>query len=442
MRPSRRIPADFSLAFSFANSTRVLKRLFLACLVLAVSQAHTARAQVNAADANSAAQVTKAVGTIKTTQSDSIVVASESGGDVTAKISESTKILRVPPGERDLKNAVPLQAQDLQPGDRVLVRGQTLSDAHTLAALAIIVMKQSDLAAKKRQQSEDWQKRGAGGLVTKVDAGNNVITISSSVLGASRSITVRINKDAVLRRYAPGSVKFDDAKPLAADKFMAELKTGDQLRARGASSADGAEITAEEIVAGSFRNIAGTIKAVDASNNTITVQDAISKSEIIVSVSRDSQMKKLAPDVAQRIAVRLNASGDGSASDEARPTGQAQATSIRPTQSPTPSTDAGGAQSTAGGRARGSGSGSGGGNGPPDLQRMLSRLPNSTLTDLKAGDAVMIVATEGVGAEKPTAITLLAGVELILTAGPNRSASSLLSPWSLSAPSGEAEATP
>jgi hypothetical protein len=73
---------------------------------------------------------------------------------------------------------------------------------------------------------------------------------------------------------------------------------------------------------------------------------------------------------------------------------------------------------------------------------MLSRLPNSTLADLKAGDAVMIVATEGVGAEKPTAITLLAGVEPILTAGPNRSASSLLSPWSLSAPSGDAEATP
>jgi hypothetical protein len=387
--------------------------------------------------------VTKAVGTIKAAQSDSIVVASESGGDVTARISESTKILRVPPGEKDLKNAVPLLAQDLQAGDRVLVRGQPMSDAHTLAALAIIVMKQSDLAAKKRQQSEDWQKRGAGGLVTKIDAGNNVIAISSSGFGVSRSITVHINKDTVLRRYAPGSVKFDDAKPLAADKFVAELKAGDQLRARGASSADGADITAEEIVAGSFRNIAGTIKAVDASNNTITVQDAITKSGVTVTVSRDSQMKKLAPDIAQRIAVRLKAaSGDGSASDQARQTGQAQATSIRPTPSPTQSANAGSAQSNPGERSHGSGSGYGGGNGPPDLQRMLSRLPNSTLADLKAGDAVMIVATGGVGSEGPTAITLLAGVEPILTASPNRSASSLLSPWSLNAPSGEGESTP
>ena len=418
-------------------------RIFLTFLLLATFHARTVSAQVNSGEANSSAQLTKTVGTIKSAQSDSIVVTAESGGDVTAKMSESTKILRVPPGEKDLKNAVPLQAQDLQAGDRVLVRGQTLSDAHTLAALTIVVMKQSDLAAKKRQQSEDWQKRGAGGLVTKVDASNSVITISSSGLGVSRSISIRINKDTVLRRYAPGSVKFDDAKPMPSDKFMAELKSGDQLRARGASGADGGEITAEEVVAGSFRNIAGTIKAVDVSNNTITVQDAITKSGVMVSLSGDSQMKKLAPDVAQRIAARLKAaSGNGSANDEARQTGQSQGNSGRATASLTQATDAGGAQPGPGARAHASGSGSGGGNGPPDLQRFLSRMPNSTLADLKAGDVVMIVATEGVGSEKPTAITLLAGVEPILTAAPNRSASSLLSPWSLNAPSGEGEATP
>jgi hypothetical protein len=304
-------------------------------------------------------------------------------------------------------------------------------------------MKQSDLAAKKRQQSEDWQKRGAGGLVTKVDAGNSVITISSSGLGASHSISIRINKDTILRRYAAGSVKFDDAKPMPTDKFMADLKSGDQLRARGTGSADGAEIAAEEIVAGSFRNIAGTIKAVDVSNNTITVQDNITKSGVMVGVSGDSQMKKLAPDVAKRIAVRLKASSDnGGGSDDARQTGQSQSNSGRTTPSPTQSKEAGGAQPVPGAHAHGSGAGPGGANGPPDLQRFLSRMPNSTLADLKAGDVVMIVATEGVGSEKPTAITLLAGVEPILTAAPNRSASSLLSPWSLNAPSGEGEATP
>src|SRR6266851_10431225 len=102
------------------------------------------------------AQIAKAVGTIKSIQADSITVAAESGGegDIIAKLMGSTKILRVPPGEKDLKNATVLQAQDLQPGDRVLVRGQAAThgngDGRTIVinALAVIVMKQADVAAK------------------------------------------------------------------------------------------------------------------------------------------------------------------------------------------------------------------------------------------------------------------------------------------------------
>src|SRR6202030_4007926 len=104
-------------------------------------------AQGKPADSPAAAQVAKAVGTVKSIQADSVTVAVESGGEVTAKLTESTKLLRVPPGEKDLKNAVPLQMQDLQAGDRVLVRGQSLPDApnaHTITALAVIVMKQVD----------------------------------------------------------------------------------------------------------------------------------------------------------------------------------------------------------------------------------------------------------------------------------------------------------
>ena len=34
-----------------------------------------------------------------------------------------------------------------------------------------------------------------------------------------------------------------------------QIQPGDQLRARGEKSADGTEITAEEVVSGTFRNI-------------------------------------------------------------------------------------------------------------------------------------------------------------------------------------------
>jgi hypothetical protein len=427
-----------ALAQIFLMATRLLSIVVptalavLVLVMLVVSGPGLLSAQGKPAD-SSGAQVAKAVGTIKNIQTDSITVAAESGGEVTARLTEATKILRVPPGEKDLKNAVPLQAKDLQSGDRVLVRGSASTDGHTITALAVIVMKQEDVAAKQQHERDDWQKRSVGGLVTKVDTANGTITISSSGLGANRSIAVHVAKEAILRRYVPGSVKFDDAKPEPASQFMAQIKAGDQLRARGTRSPDGGELSAEEIVSGSFRNIAGIIKAIDAASSTMTVQDAISKSAVVVKVSADSQMKKLPAEMAQRIAMRLKAASGAGSSDQPAANGQAQDGSR-------------GRSAAAVQDAPPNGRGApprhaSGGNGPPDLQRMLSRLPNSTLADLQKGDAVMIVATEGVGADAATAITLLAGVDAILTAAPNRSASSLLSPWSLGAPGGESEAT-
>ena len=64
---------------------------------------------------------------------------------------------------------------------------------------------------------------------------------------------------------------------------------------------------------------------------------------------------------------------------------------------------------------------------------MLSRVPAASLADLHKGDAVIIVSTEG-----GTAITLLSGVEPILQAAPSASSAAILTPWSLSAPSGDA----
>jgi preprotein translocase subunit YajC len=360
------------------------------------------------------------VGTIKSIGDGALTLTPDSGGEVTATLSSSTKLLRVPPGEKDLKNATPLQVQDLQPGDRVLVRGQAAADGHSVAALAVIVMKQADLSAKQAHDRDDWQKRGVGGLVSAVDVSAGTISISASGFGGNHNITIHTTKDTITRRYAPDSVRFDTARPALLD----QIKPGDQLRARGTRNADGSEVAAEEVVSGTFRNIAGTIQAIDVASNSMTVQDAIGKSSVVVKVSPDSQMKKLPPEMAQRIAMRLKGGagqgGDANAEGGARPA-------------------EGG--SAAGGRVQRGSGGMQGGNGPPDLQRFLSRMPNSALADLQKGDAVMIVATSGGNAGAVTAITLLAGVEPILTAAPNRSAA-ILSPWTLGGPSGEAESAP
>ena len=368
-------------------------------------------------------QVTRAVGSIKSIQGGSLTVAPDSGGEINVTLAGFTKILRVPPGEKDLKNAVPLAAQDLQPGDRVLVRGQASTDGHSMAALAVIVMRQGDLSAKQQRQRDDWQKRGVGGLVSAVDPASGTITISSGGFGATHNITIHTSTSTVLRRYAPNSVKFDDAKPAPID----QIKPGDQLRARGTRSPDGSELAADEIVSGSFRNIAGTISAIDTASSTITVQDTIGRKPVVVKVSADSQLKKLPQEFAQRIAMRLKASSGGNSDPGTGPASTPSMGGPPPGAGPQMSRGPGAMQN-------------GNGNGPPDLQRFLSRLPNNSLADLQKGDVIMMVSTQSGDAETVTAITLLSGVEPILTAAPTRSASTILSPWSLSAPSGEGEA--
>ncbi len=304
----------------------------------------------------------------------------------------------------------------------------------------MIVVKQADVAVKQQHDLDDWQKRGVDGIVTKVDAATGTITISRGGTGANQSIAVHIGKNTILRRYPPGSAKYEDAKPAPVGEGMAQIKVGDQFHARGARNPEGSDVIAEEVVSGTFPIIEGTIKTVDAAGNTVTVQDAIRKTAVVVAVPPDSLMWKLPAEMDQRFAKQLKGAAGGGSGGQAGGNGQGTAG-----QSAPPGT--GGARTGTEWQARrGQGAGQGpgpGGNGPPDLQRMfqraLSRLPNCKLANLQKGDIVYILATEDGNSDAVRAIKLLAGVEAILTASPNRS-SSLLSSWSLGAPNGESEA--
>ena len=368
-------------------------------------------AQAQQVPATASPEVSRIIGTIKSVQPDVITVSADSGDQVSAKLSSSTRVLRIPPGDKDLKNAVPLQVQDLQPGDRVLVRGRN-SENHSIAALSVIVMKHGDVASKQAQDREDWQKRGIGGLVTAINSNTGDITISSGGLVGKKNVVIHTSKNTISRRYAAGSVKFDDARPAPID----QIKPGDQLRARGTRSSDGSELVAEELVSGTFRNIAGTIATIDAAGNSISVEDAIGKHRVTVKLGPDSQVKKLPAEFARRIALRLRAaSGESSAPKAGESLSmdqRARATTDSPHQS-----EPGPQRQSA--------------NGSPDFQRFLSRLPNVAPTELQKGDAVMIVATQGTNSGEATAITLLGGVEPILTAAPQGGQDMTLSPWSL-----------
>ena len=64
-----------------------------------------------------------------------------------------------------------------------------------------------------------------------------------------------------------------------------------------------------------------------------------------------------------------------------------------------------------------------------DLGQMLERMPALNLSELKAGDAVIVASTVGSDTSKATAIAVLAGVEPLLT-GP-ASDRRLSGPWNM-----------
>jgi hypothetical protein len=347
----------------------------------------------------------KAVGTINSITGNTITVTTDTGAEVNVVIQPSTRLVRSVPGQTDLKSASPIQMPDLQVGDRLLAGGIASEDGKSVLAATAIVMKKADIVEKQEQDREEWQKHGVGGVVKSVDAGTETIKISTGAL-ARANLTIHVSQNTIIRRYAPDSVKFDDAKPGTLD----QIKAGDQLRARGTRSAEGSELAADEIVSGGFRNIAGTVVATDQGNNSVTVMDLATKRPVTLKVSTDSQLHKLPPMMAQRIAMRLKgatSSGPGGGA-------------------------AGGSPRTANGEGPSPGNGPGQRpGGAPDFQQILSRMPAVTLADLQKGDALMIVATEGSANSPSTAIILLSGVESILTAAPSQ-AGTILSPWNLS----------
>ena len=394
----------------------------------AVSRAGEQAAQQPSAQAPAAA---RPVGTIRSISGNTITMTTDAGSDVTVQVQDSTKLVRIEPGQKDLKDATPIPLADIQPGDRILVRGKLADDGKSVVAASVIAMKKADITEKQSREREEWQKHGFGGLVNSVDAVSGTITVALPSQGEKKSVAVHLSQDTILRRYAVDSVKFDDAKPAPLD----QIKPGDQLRARGTRSADGTELTAVEIVSGTFRNIAGTISAIDASAGTINVQDLVAKKSITVRITAESQLRKLPPPMAQRIAARLKGASADAPSSATSTNGSGPTASGD--QSPKPNTPIA-AGSASGGSVR---MGRPGGGGTADLQQMINRMPAAKLADLQKGDAVMIVATEGGANGQSTVITLLGGVEPILEASPKSSASTILSPWSLSSGGGEA-ATP
>ncbi len=334
-----------------------------------------------------------------------ITLKTDKGDTVAVQLGEKTLYLRVPPGEKDLKKASKINLLEVGQGDRLLARGRLSDDQKTLTAAAVIVMSKSDLAAKQEHDRQEWQRRGLAGTVASVDPAGKQITVTVRNLQGSKTVTVEAPDGVQVRRYAPDSVRFSDAKPSS----LAEMKAGDHVRVLGDKNEDGSRVKAEQIVAGSFRTIAGTVTTVNAAANEVLIKDLATNKPLTVRVNSDSTLRRLPPMVAAGMARRLHpeeAAAGGKTPRGQRPGGPE-------TVADRPAGGEGGRPNPWAGMRGQAGQGQGG-----DLQQMLERMPALSLAELKPGDALVISSTNGTEPTHVTAIMLIAGVEPLLTATP------------------------
>jgi co-chaperonin GroES (HSP10) len=384
--------------------SKAAQRICLLLPVLCLTNiALSARAQAPTAAPAAARQI----GTVKTISGSNMTLATDAGQSVSITLTDSVRIVQLPVGSTDLKSATPIKLADIAVGDRVLVTGKAGDSEGQFTASRVILMKSTDIADKRAKEQADWQKRGSGGIVNAVDTASTTLTVTEG----AKKVQVKTTGTTIFRRYSGDSVKFEDAVP----GTFAQVQSGDQLRVRGAKSDDGLTIDAEEIVSGSFKNLAGTIATISAADGTITLKDLATKKTMTVKVTANSDLRRLPERAAAMFAARAKGGAAG-ASAGAPPADGAAAGAGRG-----PGTGAGG-PGAPGGMGRSAGM---------DLSQMLTRLPNETIADLKVGEAVMIVASQASpSSTSVTAVTLLTGVEPILAASPSGSPMTL-SPWSV-----------
>jgi hypothetical protein len=340
-------------------------------------------------------------------------------------LPEGVKILRVAPGSKDLSSATPIGVSDIAPGDRAVVLGHLAEDQQTIQATRVVVMSKADLTNFHEAEVREWQTRGIEGAVKSVDTAKSEITVAvpnrpPTPGNLTHPVILTTTPQTVFLRYAPNSVKFSDAQK----SNLSGLKVGDQLRALGTASEDGARYAADRIVSGTFHNIGATVVSVDVNANTLIVKNLATKQAITVHANADCKMHELPAEFAQRIA-RLSSGQAGAPGAGGPPAGAMGAG---------PSGGPGGAGGPGG--PGGFGAGAGHRNGMGNLSQALENFPSVALSSLKRGQPIVIFSSEGTSPLEVTAIYILTGVEPILAAQPKGGGDVNLGGWNLSSSGG------
>ena len=370
-----------------------MRTFFFAAAIGLITIALTSATFAQVADPNIAAK--HAIGEIKSIDAAAkqLTIQTDAGSTVTVSLSDKTTYKKLAPGEQSLTNATDVTFADLAAGDRVMARGTVSEDRKSVPALMVIVMTKGDLAKKAEAERIEWRRRGILGVITALKPDAKEITISNRTMAGTQSVVIALNDKTEMKRYAPDSIKFGDAKP--AD--FSELKVGDQLRALGERTADPLHFNAEKVVTGSFRTVGGVVTAVDPATGEIKINELEKKHPLTIVVKHDAVLRKFPSEMGAMGGFGRGPGGPGGGAPPAGGGQQAQ----------------GGAPARPQGGAPGAG-GPGGGRPGFNINDMLDRLPTISIADVKVGDTIIVSSTQGVDPTRLTAISLVTGADTLL----------------------------
>lgn len=311
-----------------------------------------------------------------------LTIKTDAGSMVTVSLSDKTTYKKLAPGEQTLTNATDVTFADLAEGDRVMARGTVSEDRKSVPAVQVIVMTKGDLAKKQEAERLEWRRRGILGVITSLKPDTKEITISNRTIAGTQAVVIAVGDNTEMRRYAPDSIRFGDAKP----SNFGELKVGDQLRALGERTEDPLRFKPEKVVTGSFRTVGGVVTAIDPTTGEIKINELEKKNPLTIVIKNDAVLRRFAG---------MMGSGLGGPGGGAPGAGGAQ-----PAQ-PSPARPQGGG-------------GPGGPGGGRNINDMLERLPTISIADVKVGDTIIVSSTQGVDPTRLTAISLVAGADALL----------------------------
>src|SRR5215211_2180811 len=292
-----------------------------------------------------------------------LTIKTDAGSMVTVSLGDKTTYKKLAPGETSLTSATDVTLADLAEGDRVMARGNVSADQKSVPAAMVVVMTRGDLAKKQDAERAEWRRRGILGVITALKPETKEITISNRTMAGTQTVVIPVSDKTEMRRYAPDSIKFGDAKP----SDFSELKVGDQLRALGDRTEDPLRFNPQKIVTGSIRTVGGVVTAVDATTGEIKINDLEKKKPLTIVVKQDAVLRKFPP--ASEMGAMMGGRGGpgGGAPGGGQPSQPAQGQAARPQG------------------AGGPGGGAGGRPGGFNINDMLERLPTISIANVKVG---------------------------------------------------------